>query len=327
MCLRRGRERSFRRTSWRSRTRSPPQSGSNGHRSSKRSSDEQVPPPHRHHLGCRILHRCLRPLRHRHGGRPRGGAVAPQHPSDQLGHRGGDLGRFRRCLHLRAHRRRDRPQEGLRHRGRDHDLRGGGFRLRPGLHIPGRRSVGTRLGHRRRLSRLGGVHERVLQPPGPGSTGRPGLFHAGVGFDRRTTDRPLAVVVGYRRRVDVAHPPRPRRNTGCRCRLLALQNARIASLPGPGAGRIGEGGAGPEAFSDGVIAQPTDSALASGRLQLRSFLSDPRMLKLILGTAGAWFLFDYAYYGNTLVVARHLERGQSDGVPRDQAVVVARACS
>ncbi len=53
-------------------------------------------------------------------------------------------------------------------------------------------------------------------------------------------------------------------------------------------------------FSEGVITQPTDAAVASGRLQLRSFLSNPRMLKLILGTAGAWFLFDYAYYGNTL---------------------------
>jgi MFS family permease len=53
-------------------------------------------------------------------------------------------------------------------------------------------------------------------------------------------------------------------------------------------------------FSDGVIAQPTDSTVASGRLNLRDFLSDPRMLKLLLGTAGAWFLFDYAYYGNTL---------------------------
>ncbi len=53
-------------------------------------------------------------------------------------------------------------------------------------------------------------------------------------------------------------------------------------------------------FSDGVIAHPTHAAAASGRLQLRSFLSNPRMLKLILGTAGAWFLFDYAYYGNTL---------------------------
>jgi MFS family permease len=35
-------------------------------------------------------------------------------------------------------------------------------------------------------------------------------------------------------------------------------------------------------------------------LQLREFVTDRRMLKLLLGTAGAWFLFDYAYYGNTL---------------------------
>ena len=53
-------------------------------------------------------------------------------------------------------------------------------------------------------------------------------------------------------------------------------------------------------FSNGVIAEPTGSSAASGRMQLRRFLSDRRMLKLILGTAGAWFLFDYAYYGNTL---------------------------
>ena len=31
-----------------------------------------------------------------------------------------------------------------------------------------------------------------------------------------------------------------------------------------------------------------------------SFLRNPRMLLLLLGTAGSWFLFDYAYYGNTL---------------------------
>jgi MFS transporter, PHS family, inorganic phosphate transporter len=33
---------------------------------------------------------------------------------------------------------------------------------------------------------------------------------------------------------------------------------------------------------------------------LRHVLSNRQMLKLVLGTAGAWFLFDYAYYGNTL---------------------------
>ena len=53
-------------------------------------------------------------------------------------------------------------------------------------------------------------------------------------------------------------------------------------------------------FSEGVITEPTGAAGPSGRLQLRTFLSDRRMLKLIVGTAGAWFLFDYAYYGNTL---------------------------
>jgi MFS transporter, PHS family, inorganic phosphate transporter len=53
-------------------------------------------------------------------------------------------------------------------------------------------------------------------------------------------------------------------------------------------------------FSGGVIAQPTGSGDPAARLRLRSFLADRRMLKLIFGTAGAWFLFDYAYYGNTL---------------------------
>ena len=33
---------------------------------------------------------------------------------------------------------------------------------------------------------------------------------------------------------------------------------------------------------------------------LGEFFKDRRMLRLLLGTAGAWFLFDYAYYGNTL---------------------------
>jgi MFS family permease len=35
-------------------------------------------------------------------------------------------------------------------------------------------------------------------------------------------------------------------------------------------------------------------------LRLRDFLRDPRMLCLLLGTAGGWLFFDYAYYGNTL---------------------------
>jgi MFS family permease len=55
-----------------------------------------------------------------------------------------------------------------------------------------------------------------------------------------------------------------------------------------------------ERFTQGVIAEPARAGAVSGRLKLGAFLTDPRMLKLLLGTAGAWFLFDYAYYGNTL---------------------------
>ncbi len=55
-----------------------------------------------------------------------------------------------------------------------------------------------------------------------------------------------------------------------------------------------------EHFSEGVITEPTRTGSASNRMRLGTFLTDPHMLKLLLGTAGAWFLFDYAYYGNTL---------------------------
>jgi MFS transporter, PHS family, inorganic phosphate transporter len=53
-------------------------------------------------------------------------------------------------------------------------------------------------------------------------------------------------------------------------------------------------------FSDGVVATPTASTDTAQRLGLKQFLTNPRMLTLLLGTAGSWFLFDYAYYGNTL---------------------------
>ena len=38
----------------------------------------------------------------------------------------------------------------------------------------------------------------------------------------------------------------------------------------------------------------------ASRMRLGQFLTNRRMLRLLLGTAGSWFLFDYAYYGNTL---------------------------
>jgi MFS family permease len=42
------------------------------------------------------------------------------------------------------------------------------------------------------------------------------------------------------------------------------------------------------------------SSADSRLMGLREFLVNPRMILLMLGTAGSWFLFDYAYYGNTL---------------------------
>jgi len=38
----------------------------------------------------------------------------------------------------------------------------------------------------------------------------------------------------------------------------------------------------------------------AARLSLAAFLTTPRYLVMLLGTAGAWFFFDYAYYGNTI---------------------------
>jgi MFS family permease len=53
-------------------------------------------------------------------------------------------------------------------------------------------------------------------------------------------------------------------------------------------------------FSGGVIAAQHLTGEPAQRLRLGQFLTNARMLRLLLGTAGTWFLFDYAYYGNTL---------------------------
>jgi PHS family inorganic phosphate transporter-like MFS transporter len=55
-----------------------------------------------------------------------------------------------------------------------------------------------------------------------------------------------------------------------------------------------------EQYSGGEIKASPSVQEQTTQLGLRSFLTDRRMLRLLIGTAGAWFLFDYAYYGNTL---------------------------
>jgi PHS family inorganic phosphate transporter-like MFS transporter len=53
-------------------------------------------------------------------------------------------------------------------------------------------------------------------------------------------------------------------------------------------------------FSEGVVSGSGPETSTSTRMGLGRFLTNPRMLMLLFGTAGSWFLFDYAYYGNTL---------------------------
>ncbi len=65
-------------------------------------------------------------------------------------------------------------------------------------------------------------------------------------------------------------------------------------------GQEAEAAAAASKFSGGVIQAAPTSEGRSVRLSLWGFLSDRRYLKILLGTAGSWFLFDYAYYGNSV---------------------------
>jgi len=53
------------------------------------------------------------------------------------------------------------------------------------------------------------------------------------------------------------------------------------------------------AFSSGALQGGTDGA-ARRRIGLRAFLTNRSFLVMLAGTAGCWFLLDYAYYGNTI---------------------------
>ena len=50
----------------------------------------------------------------------------------------------------------------------------------------------------------------------------------------------------------------------------------------------------------GTVPAAAGPAAAGHRMGLREFLTDRRYLVLLIGTAGTWFLLDYAYYGNTI---------------------------
>ena len=65
-------------------------------------------------------------------------------------------------------------------------------------------------------------------------------------------------------------------------------------------GRAQEAAEAVRSFSDGSLSPEAVAPTGAGRTSLWSFLSNGRYLKVLVGTAGSWFLFDYAYYGNSV---------------------------
>ncbi len=75
-------------------------------------------------------------------------------------------------------------------------------------------------------------------------------------------------------------------------------------------GRDEEAGARLAAFSGGVIqAASAQTAGPTRRLGVAQLFTNRRLLLTLIGTAGTWFIFDYAYYGNSIstpVILRQL---------------------
>jgi MFS transporter, PHS family, inorganic phosphate transporter len=68
---------------------------------------------------------------------------------------------------------------------------------------------------------------------------------------------------------------------------------------GQGNGHAGQA-SGQSAHVTGNGASAKGHSASGHALGLRAFLSDRRYLVMLAGTAGCWFLLDYAYYGNTI---------------------------
>ncbi len=65
-------------------------------------------------------------------------------------------------------------------------------------------------------------------------------------------------------------------------------------------GREKEAATSLQTYSEGHVVVQEAKDVSGKRLSAWSFLTDWRLLKTLIGTAGAWFLFDYAYYGNSI---------------------------
>jgi PHS family inorganic phosphate transporter-like MFS transporter len=66
-------------------------------------------------------------------------------------------------------------------------------------------------------------------------------------------------------------------------------------------GREREAAASLAEFSEGtLLAEQSSTPISAYRLRLGEFIRDRRLMLILLGTAGSWFVFDYAYYGNSV---------------------------
>ncbi len=75
-----------------------------------------------------------------------------------------------------------------------------------------------------------------------------------------------------------------------------------------------------QSFSGGkVVATGLDRV--AERISLRRFLSDRRFLVTLLGTAGTWFVFDYAYYGNAVSAPKIVLQVLGPGATLQQSLV------
>ena len=93
---------------------------------------------------------------------------------------------------------------------------------------------------------------------------------------------PAAAVLYLRRRMPES--PRYLAQVQGRAQTAALQLAQFSQ----GTLQVGQA-----AMQASATAQPSP-------MGLRAFLANRRFLVMLIGTAGSWFLLDYAYYGNTI---------------------------
>ena len=117
---------------------------------------------------------------------------------------------------------------------------------------------------------------------------------------------PAAAVIYLRRKM----PESPRfqvqvqgRTSSAESQMLKLSGGLVGGAATNGAA---SNGAAPDvAMSPASAGAPNGASglaapSAPARLGLQEFLTNRRFLLLLVGTAGSWFLLDYAYYGNTI---------------------------